>query len=220
MPQIKAFLFDLDGTLVDTERLWVAAAEQLLREKGHPISHEEALALVYGRAWSQIQAEMLRDCPNGFADGADLERQLGEVFDMLKGECDVRIHSSIDVLQRLAAAYTIAVVSGSSRSVIDEMLRVAGVADLVTTVVSTEDTPRGKPHPAPFALAAERLDVPPDQCLVFEDSRAGVLAAKAAGMQVIALQRDGAPPQDLSDADHVVADLADLPIDQWLQRAR
>ena len=216
MTGIRAFLFDLDGTLVDTERLWVAAAEQVLRDKGHPVTHEQALGLIYGRAWGDIRDEMLRDYPDAFADTADLERQMGAVFEALKGECDVRIHSSIDLLRRLAATHTIAVVSGSSRSVIDEMLRVAGVAGLVATVVSTEDTPRGKPDPAPFALAAERLGLLPEHCLVFEDSRAGVLSARAAGMRVIALQRDGAPPQDLSDADQVVADLAELPIDQWL----
>ncbi len=77
-------------------------------------------------------------------------------------------------------------------------------------VVATEDTPRGKPDPAPYLLAAERLGVAPEACVAFEDSRAGVLSAKAAGMRVVALQRPGAPKQDLSDADEVLMELGDF----------
>ena len=209
-------VFDLDGTLVDSERLWVAAAEQVLRQQGRPVPHEQALELIYGRAWGDIRSDMLRDHPDAFADAADLERQMGAAFDTLKGECDIRIHSSIALLERLAATHPVGIVSGSSRRVIGEMLRLAGVDGLVSVIVSTEDTPRGKPHPAPFALGAKRLGLPPSECLAFEDSRAGVLSAKAAGMSVVGLQRDGAPPQDLSPADQVVADLAEFDIDRWL----
>jgi sugar-phosphatase len=87
------------------------------------------------------------------------------------------------------------------------MLRLAGVEGDVRAVVATEDVPRGKPDPAPYLLAAEQLGVPPGECVAFEDSRAGVLSAKAAGMRVVALQRPGAPPQDLSEADLVADDL-------------
>jgi len=205
-----AFLFDLDGTLVDSERLWVAAAEEVLRAKGHAVSHEQALALIYGRAWGDIREDMLRAYPGVFAGPADLERQMGEAFDALESQCDIRIPSSIELLRRLAATHPVGIVSGSSRGVIEEMLRLAGVAGLVSCIVSTEDTPRGKPDPAPYLLAAERLGVPPEACVAFEDSRAGVLSAKAAGMVAVGLQRDGAPDQDLSEADAVVTDLAEL----------
>ena len=205
---IKAFLFDLDGTLVDTERLWVQAAEEVLREAGHPLTHDEALALVYGRAWGDIRVDMLERWPDVFPSGEEAERLLGVAFDRLKAECDVRIPSSIALLRRLAATHPVAIVSGSSRGVIEEMLELAGVADCVSLIVSTEDYGRGKPDPQPFALAAERLGIVPSACLVFEDSRAGVLSAKAAGMRVVGLQRDGAPPQDLSEADQVCSDLA------------
>jgi beta-phosphoglucomutase-like phosphatase (HAD superfamily) len=207
MAIIRAFLFDLDGTLVDSERLWVAAAEEVLREAGHPITHEEAVALVYGRAWGDTRAEMLRDYPDAFPTAAELERRMAAAFERAKGATDVRIPSSIALLKRLAATHPVGVVSGSSRRTVAEMLRLAGVEGDVRAVVATEDVPRGKPDPAPYLLAAEQLGVPPGECVAFEDSRAGVLSAKAAGMRVVALQRPGAPPQDLSEADLVADDL-------------
>ena len=202
---------------MDSERLWVAAAEEVLRAQGHPVAHDDALALIYGRAWGEIREELLRDYPGSFEGVADLEGLMGEAFERLKGSCDIRIASSIELLRRLAAAHPVGIVSGSSRGVIDEMLGLAGVADLVSCIVSTEDAPRGKPDPAPYLLGAERLGVPPSACVAFEDSRAGVLSAKAAGMVAVGLQRDGAPPQDLSEADAVVADLADLDLDALLR---
>lgn len=210
MASIRAFLFDLDGVLVDSERLWVAAAEEVLREAGHPITHQQAVELIYGRAWGDIQRELLRDYPDQFADAEDLERRFGAAFDRLKGQTDIRIQSSIALLKRLAAKHPVAVVSGSSRRTVDEMLRLAGVEREVQLVVATEDTPRGKPDPAPYLLAASRLGVPPEDCLAFEDSAAGVRSAKAAGMRVVALRRPSAPHQDLSEADEVLADLGEF----------
>ena len=207
---IRAFLFDLDGTLVDSERLWVAAAEQVLRQKGRPLTHEQALALIYGRGWGDIREDVLRDYPDAFADAEELERLMGEAFGALEGQCDIRIPSSIELLERLSAAHPVGIVSGSTLALIHEMVRRLGVERCVSAIVGTEDTARGKPDPAPYLLGAERLGVPPSACVVFEDSRAGVLSAKAAGMYVVALQRDGAPPQDLSEADEVVTDLAEL----------
>jgi len=195
---------------VDTERLWVAAAEDVLRDAGHPIAHQQAVKLIYGRAWGDIRADMLRDYPDAFPSAAELERRMGEAFERAKGHADIRIHGSIALLRRLAAHHPVAVVSGSSRRLVGEMLKFLGVDRLVRFYLGTEDVPRGKPHPAPYALAAERLGVPPGHCVAFEDSRAGVLSARAAGMRVVALRRAGVPPQDLSEADLVLADLADF----------
>ena len=203
---------------MDSERLWVAAAEEVLRQQGHPISHEQALALIYGRAWGDIREDMLRAYPGVFAGPADLERQMGEAFDALESQCDIRIPSSVALLRRLAATHPVDIVSGSSRELIHEMTRRLDIEDCIAVVVATEDYARGKPDPAPYLLAAERLGLPPRECVVFEDSQAGVLSGKAAGMRVVGLQRAGAPAQDLSEADAVVADLADIDLGDLVAR--
>ena len=86
----------------------------------------------------------------------------------------------------------------------------AAVGPLLSFSIAAEDYTRGKPDPECFLLAARRLAVPPAQCMVFEDSAAGVRAAKAAGMACVALVREGRPRQDVSAADLVVRDLTDF----------
>ena len=214
---IKAFLFDLDGTLMDSERLWVEAAEVVLRHKGHALTHDEAVQLIYGRAWSDIYCEMEERFPGAFTSIEDASERMGAEMGRLKSRCDVRIHSSIELLRKLAAEYPVVIVSGSTRRYIEDSMRHGGFEDAVSFYLGCEDYPRGKPDPAPYAEAARRLGLPPAECLVFEDSQAGVLSAKAAGMRVIALARPAAPPQDLSAADQVLPDLADFRLERLLE---
>jgi len=212
---IRAFLFDLDGTLVDTERLWVEATQVAIRQHGYEISHAEALELAHGRGWADIWANIIRAYPDVGDDMAAFEMEMRVVFRQLQAQTDVRIPSSIALLRRLAEGYPVAIVSGSPRSDIAYAVQLAGIEDSVRFVLGSEDYPRGKPDPAPFAIAAERLGLPPSACLVFEDSRAGVESAKAAGMTVVALQRPGAPAQDFSLADAVLTDLADFDLGRY-----
>jgi len=87
-----------------------------------------------------------------------------------------------------------------------------GLRDAVSFSLGAEDYGPGKPDPSCFLMAAERLGVNPEQCVVFEDSAAGVLAAKSAGMSCVALVRPGLPEQDVTSADRVVEDLGDFDI--------
>jgi HAD superfamily hydrolase (TIGR01509 family) len=83
----------------------------------------------------------------------------------------------------------IAVVSGGDRIAIEKTLRVLGISEMVEVLVCSGDTKAGKPYPDPFLRAAELLNVAPDKCLVFEDGNPGVLAAKAAGMDWIRVDK-------------------------------
>jgi beta-phosphoglucomutase-like phosphatase (HAD superfamily) len=204
---------------MDTERLWVQCARIVLNRAGHPLTQDEAVALVYGRAWHDIFADMHRRWPTLCRTIEQTSALLGEEMDRLKGQCDIRIHSSIALLRRLAADFPVAVVSGSTRDYIANFMRLGGFADDVSLVIGTEDYPRGKPDPAPYVLAAERLALSPAECLAFEDSAAGVTSAKAAGMLAVALQRREAPAQDLSAADAVYADLDQFDLERFLRDA-
>ena len=79
----------------------------------------------------------------------------------------------------------LAVASGGHRRIVMNTLRALGIADLFNAIVTAEDYRRGKPSPDPFLEAALRLDVPPERCLVFEDTATGIAAATAAGMQSV-----------------------------------
>jgi beta-phosphoglucomutase-like phosphatase (HAD superfamily) len=212
---IEAFLFDLDGTLMDSEILWVESLQQALSDRGCPITDQQALNLVYGKGWSDIREEIYETYPEALGGEESLEVHINRVFRKLQKTRDIRIHSSIDLLVRLGRAWPVVIVSGSTRETIAEFMEYMKVEPYVRFFVGTEDYAPGKPDPACFFLAAKLLRLPPESCLVFEDSTAGVRAAKAANMTCVALQRPGRPRQDVGLADEVLDDLADFRLEKY-----
>lgn len=206
---IKAFLFDLDGTLQDTEILYVEAWQRAYRERGCPVSLDEATEIVYGRAKGDVYASFNARFPEAYPSIESADGPLARHFDDLRSTRDVRIMGSIKLLERLAGRYPVAIVSGNCREEIAAAIQELGIGSRLEFFLGCEDYSPGKPDPACFLLAAERLGLPPGECLVFEDSAAGVRAAKGAGMNCIALRRPGMPEQDLCAADRVLADLSD-----------
>lgn len=205
---IQAYFFDLDGTLVDTEILWVEAMELLARDRGYELSRELALHMVYGISWPGVYARFREHFPELDWSLDEMGAIIAPYFYQLRDGRDVRIHGSIDLLQRLAENHLVAVVSGSYRADVEKGLAIAGVGPLVRFTLSHEDYDPGKPHPACYLAAARKAGVAPEQCVVFEDSNAGVCAAKDAGAYAVALARPGRPEQDYSRADLVLEDLS------------
>ncbi|MFI6506878.1 HAD family hydrolase [Streptosporangium sp. NPDC050855] len=200
----KAALFDLDGTLVNSERRSMAMWSMLLER--HGVSHDETVLREFmGRRGRDVLAERAHLFP-----GRKVEDLIGEVlsFKDHPGLPDIVPVPGAAELIRGVAAYgsPIAVVTSAGRDWAEERLAQIGVRDLLDTLVSALDVTRGKPDPEGFLLAAARLSVDPADCVVFEDSIAGIAAAKAAGMACvgIATTHEGT---DLAAADLVVADL-------------
>lgn len=207
---IKAFIFDLDGTLIDSERLWCKAMFQMLAGRGISVTDTYTYDLVFGRSWHDIVRRLRADYPVIVDGTASLEGELSAIYATLKGTADICIPGSVQLLARLGRTHPVAIVSGSTRRQIEEAVALMGVGASVNFFLGSEDYPRGKPDPSGFLMAAERFDVAPEHCLVFEDSAAGIRAARMAGMRCIALQRRHAPAQDVTEADQVLSDLADF----------
>ena len=204
----QAILFDLDGTLIDSETIWISAIAQALRQRGVTLSDAEATELVLGRSWPDIFQDIQERFPGVYGNRREMEGVTVPLYRECIASRDVRIHSSIDLLRRLAATAPTAIVSGSTRGRIAESMELMDVVELIALYVGAEDYERGKPDPACFLLAAQKLGVSPADCLVFEDSAAGVTAAKAAGMTCVALNRNGGQPPE--NADLVLADLGEF----------
>jgi mannitol-1-/sugar-/sorbitol-6-phosphatase len=207
---VAACLFDLDGTLVDTEPMWVRALRLSLNEISCPLAQETADELVYGRSWLDIYADLCRMFPAKCVDRPALEAWIDFHFAILKKEGSVVIDSSVELLIKLAQEMPVAIVSGSSRKMVGEWIEQMRIGPRIQFYLGCDDYARGKPDPGCYIMAGERLGVDNASCLVFEDSTAGVRAAKAAGMNCIALKRAGARQQDLGSADLVLDDLAKL----------
>lgn len=220
MPTLQAILFDMDGTLVDSEVIWVDAIAAALRRRGVDVTHEEVVLLVYGHAWPDIYREIARRYPDAYPSRQAMEEVTVPLYTEYSQQRDIRIHPSVGMLRALARRYPVAIVSGSTRARIQATIAELQIADCVTAFVGCEDVPVGKPDPAAFLLGARRLGVPASACLVFEDSAAGVRAAKAAGMRCVALCRENACAQDLTAADLVLPSLDAFDLERFCTTPR
>ncbi|MEV8636317.1 HAD family phosphatase [Streptosporangium sp. NPDC051023] len=201
---MDAALFDLDGTLINTERRSQAMWAMLLDR--HGVSHDDGVLRGFiGRRGRDVLAERA-----GLFPGARIDDLIAELlsFHDHPGLPDVTpVPGAADLVRRVAEyGARVAVVTSASRDVAEKRLAEVGVSDLVLTVVSAQDVTVGKPDPEGFLLAAARLAVDPLRCVAFEDSIAGIAAAKAAGMTCVGIATTHAGAE-LAEADLVVTDL-------------
>ena len=205
----RAALFDLDGTLQDSEIVWVKATRDYVRDNGYPMTDDEARRAVYGRSWTNIYRDIIGYVPAlASLSTFEIADRVRDYYTRLSAGQDISIPGSVALFKRLAKTMTVAIVSGSPRLDIANAVRDLGLSDSLSFFVGAEEYGEGKPDPACYLMGAERAGVPPSECVVFEDAAVGVLAAKRAGMRAVALRVPGRPEQDLSAADEVLEDLS------------
>ena len=206
---IPAFLFDLDGVVVDSNGLHVESWKEVARRHGFECPDPEHI----GKCGLRTRA-VIRDLLRWPVTDADADRIGFEKEDLYR-EWIRRdgIRAIPGVLDFLAAAQRLgipcAVGSSAPRENVDLCLRALDAERFFAATVSGADVSRGKPAPDIFLKAAAGLGVAPAQCLVFEDAPAGVAAAHAAGMRAYALLTSHAR-EELAEADFVAADFTGL----------
>ena len=207
---IAAVVFDLDNVLIDSEELWGEAREGVTREHGGNWreSAQREMMGMSSTEWSSFLHETagIPDSPEQIND-AVVERMLAAYREELP-----LIDGAVEAVERLAAAYTLAVASSSNRPLIDAVLETAGLTRFFAATVSSEEVARGKPAPDVYLEAARRLGLDATRCAAVEDSHGGIRSAKAAAMRVIAIPNPSYPPDEesLAQADVVLRSLAEL----------
>ncbi|MFD7732311.1 HAD family hydrolase [Kitasatospora phosalacinea] len=200
----RAVLFDLDGTLVDTEPRSRAAWSRLLTRHGLGDDGPEPNDFA-GRPPREVLREHLHHFPGHTVDDL-LAEVTGYVSDPDMPAARP-VPGAVAYVRRLAAAgVPLGVVTSGSREYATGELRAAGLLDLLDTLVTSDDVTAGKPDPEGYLAGCRALGVDPAEAVVFEDAPAGIAAAKRAGAFCVALTT-GHAPQALAPADLILADL-------------
>ena len=198
----QAVIFDLDGTLTDTESVWHETRRSLVIGDGLAWTEDDSLATMGMSTpeWSGYMADHA-----GFGPTAALaaERTINTLLERYRRDLPV-LPGAREAIRRLAEHWPLAVASSSPRVLIDRALDVLGVHDLVTIVRSTEEgNAKGKPAPDVFLWVAEQFGSDPAHTVVVEDSGNGIRAGLNAGMPVVAI-----PPRFLPPSEDVLSRVA------------
>ncbi len=179
-PGTAALIFDCDGTLADTMSLHYRAWDEALQARGGTMS--EAIFYELAGVPTVRIVEILNDRfgfqldPEETAHGKELLYE--ELLPQLSP-----IACVVELVHRFHGSLPMAVASGGLRRLVDKTLQAMHIQDYFAAVCTAEDVVHGKPAPDLFLLAAEKLGVPPERCVVFEDADLGLQAAQRAGMQ-------------------------------------
>jgi HAD superfamily hydrolase (TIGR01509 family) len=205
----SAIIFDMDGVLVDSEPLGLLAMRRVMARQG-VIYTEEDNSEFLGRTTLE-ECGILKSRHRLAADERDLTREYVDILVGLIRDRPRPLPGVPDVLEELrAAGYRMALASSAAPRVIAENVRALDLARFFEAIVSGTEVARGKPAPDVFVETARRLQLPAGGCLVIEDSRNGLLAAKAAGMACAVIPCASTRHQDFSEADYCLQALWDL----------
>ena len=213
---MEAVIWDVDGTLVDTAELHFQAWCVLAKEIGKSYTRAD-FAATFG--WRNPEIIPLLFGPDYSArEIEDLGRRK-EVYYRAEAKKGVAllpgVRELLDALQ--SAGFGQAIGSSAPRANVDLILDLNDLRRHLPVVVALEDTTRGKPDPQVFLTAAERLGVPPNRCVVFEDAPVGVRAAKAAGMKAVGVTFVGhhsTATLEAEGADRVVGSLREMNVEE------
>ncbi len=206
---VELVIFDCDGVLIDSERLAIKVDVEMLHELGWPLSEAEVIERFVGRSDREtnaaIEAHLGRKLPTGW------DEQAKRLYRRLFAAELAPVPGVLEALERISLPSCIA--SSGSHEHLRYTLGLTGLYErFAGRIFSAEEVAAGKPAPDLFLHAAERMATTPGACVVVEDSRAGVQAARAAAMRVLAFAGGLTPTELLDGPDTIVfEDMRELP---------
>ncbi len=210
---IRAVIFDMDGLLLDSEPYWERARAEYCRALGCDWRPQDELT-VKGANSPEWAARIVERCGFSIPRTEIIAGVSQHMLDLYREHLPL-LPGAIEAVRRLGACYPLAIASSSPPELIEHAMAEAGIRGCFQTIVSADRTGRGKPSPDVFLAAAHQLNFMPAEIAVFEDSSAGIMAGRAAGMCVIAVPNAHYPPSEtaLAQANVVLSSLEECGLD-------
>ncbi len=184
---IRAVIFDMDGLLIDSEPLWRLAEVEVFNAIGVPLTEELAFTTM-GLRTDELVEHWSARYPWQDPTHKEIEARIDSRVVELVRERGTPLPGVLDLVTFFRdRGLPLAIASSSTSELIATVVHQIGLAGAFQVLQSAEHEPYGKPHPGVYIAAANALGVPPTDCLAFEDSANGLLAAKAARMRCIAV---------------------------------
>lgn len=205
---IKALIWDMDGTLIDSEKHHTNGEIATFKEFGVDVTHEIIKEFMGYSLREYVEAVCERF--NVQAPVEEVLKRHREVTDEYYSQLFPMVPHAREVIEKLGENYLQAVATSAEKISAEKALKRIGVYDLLQAHSYGSEFAQSKPNPEIFLKTAEKLGVKPEECVVIEDSTSGMAAARAAGMRLIARRAGHNQHVDFSVADFVVEDLLDV----------
>ena len=204
-----AFILDLDGTTADTQHVHALIEHEILLAHDIRLDPEEITARFSGVSLGDMFSEIFADAGISCPDIRTLAEEKYRRLDVIPPEQIIPIEGTVAMIHHWhTRKIPLAIGSASQIIFIERVLHTLNIRECFKTIASSHEVAQGKPAPDVFLLAAKRLGVDPQECIVVEDGVSGMIAARKAGMRCIALATNG---QRDYPADLVVDDLRKVP---------
>ena len=207
----EAVIFDMDGVLIDSEPIHIGIEKQLFDKLGIDVS--ETVHRSYMGASNEF---MYSDLRSRFKLSESVT-ELIESDELFRSDYFQRLDTIpandglISLLGQIkTAGLKLAVATSSSPEIANLLLNKCGIAPFFDAIVTTSEAGKSKPSPDVYLLAAKKIGVSPEDCIVFEDSPNGLLAAKSAGIFCVVIQSDSELIQKLSKADYLIQSFTEI----------
>ena len=204
--KVKGVIFDVDGLLVDTEKLHVKAWEKIFRKRGIYLSKPDYESGVGISDYEFLQhLKEKGKIPPGFRIDELLNEKESIMLELADGKVKL-FPGVLSLLNTLSPRFILSAASNSEKNFVIKVLKNSGIFDYFKVVLTRNDIKRPKPFPDIYLVCLSKMGLSPEECVIIEDSPAGIKAARKAGIRCIAVSHT-LPPADLKEADLILENI-------------